>query len=116
MRALDINVSEPEALDQIKDMIDPDKTGFITFARLTIVMEDKLKETDTVEDLLEQLKKLDRDGDGKIPAPEFKQYMMNMGNKMTSEDLEELMKEADPKGDGAVDIADFADRMCPAKK
>ena len=116
MRALDINVSEPEQLDQIKDMIDPDKTGFITFARLTIVMEDKLKETDTVEDLLAQLTILDRDGDGKIPAPEFKQYMMNMGNKMTSEDLEELMKEADPKGDGAVDIADFADRMCPAKK
>ena len=56
---------------------------------------------------------MDRDGDGKIPAPEFKQYMMNMGNKMTAEELEELMKEADPKGDGAVDIADFAERMCP---
>ena len=67
------------ALDQIKDMIDPEKTGFITFANLTVVMEDKLKETDTVEDLLEQLKKLDRDGDGKIPSPEFKQYLMNMG-------------------------------------
>ena len=53
-------------------MIDPEKTGFITFARLTVVMEDKLKETDTVEDLMEQLKKLDRDGDGKIPSPEFK--------------------------------------------
>ena len=45
-----------------------------------------------------------------------KQYMMNMGNKMTAEELEELMKEADPKGDGAVDIADFAERMCPPKK
>ena len=53
-------------------MIDPDNTGFITFARLTVVMEDKLKETDTMEDLIEQLKKLDKDGDGKIPAPEFK--------------------------------------------
>ena len=43
-------------------------------------MEDKLKETDTVEDLIEQLKKLDKDNDGKIPAPEFKQYMLNLGN------------------------------------
>ena len=116
MRALDVNVNEEGQLEQIKEMIDPENTGFINFARLTVVMEDKLKETDTVEDLLEQLKKLDRDGDGKIPAPEFKQYMMNMGNKMNAEELEELMKEADPKGDGAVDIADFAERMCPPKK
>ena len=77
-------------------MIDPENTGMITFDYLTIVMEDKLKETDTVEDLIEQLKKLDTDGDGKIPSPEFKQYMMNMGNQpMKSEDLEELMKEAE---------------------
>ena len=53
-------------------MIDPECTGHITFARLIVVMEEKLKESDTVEDLMEQLKKLDRDGDGKIPSPEFK--------------------------------------------
>ena len=116
MRALDVNVNEEGALEQVKEMIDPENTGYITFARLTVVMEDKLKETDTVEDLIEQLKKLDKNDDGIIPAPEFKQYMMNMGNKMNAEELEELMKEADPKGDGAVNIADFAERMCPPKK
>ena len=53
-------------------MIDPDKTGYMTFERLTTVMEDKLKETDTLEDLVTELKKLDKRGEGKIPAPEFK--------------------------------------------
>ena len=72
MRALDVPVADDDALDEIKQMIDPDGTGYITFARLIVVMEEKLKETDTVEDLMEQLKKLDRDGDGKIPSPEFK--------------------------------------------
>jgi len=48
-------------------------------------MEDKLKEVDTYEDLIEQFKKLDKDEDGKIPAPEFKQYMKNMGVKLTDE-------------------------------
>ena len=72
MRALDVPVMDDDALDEIKEMIDPEGTGHITFARLTVVMEEKLKETDTVEDLMEQLKKLDRDGDGKIPSPEFK--------------------------------------------
>ena len=72
MRALDVPVPDEESLEEIKTMIDPDGTGFITFARLIVVMEEKLKETDTVEDLMEQLKKLDRDADGKIPSPEFK--------------------------------------------
>ena len=115
MRALDVPVNDDDALDKIKSMIDPDATGFITFARLIVVMEEKLKESDTVEDLMKQLTKLDRDGDGKIPSPEFKQYLMNMGNKMTSEEIEELMKEADPKGEGSVDIAEFAERICPPK-
>ena len=79
-------------------------------------MEEKLRDIDTVEDLLEQLKMLDRDKDGKIPNPEFKQFLMNMGSKLNIEQAEELMKEADPKGEGAVDIEEFAQRMCPPKK
>lgn len=90
--------------------------GFITFGRLRDVMEEKLKDKDTVEDLMEQLKKLDRDKDGKIPNPEFKQFLMNMGQKMNLEQVEEFMKEADPKGDGAVDIEELAQRLCPPKK
>lgn len=110
MRALDVNVTNELAYKQVKEMIDPDNTGYMTFERLTIVLEDKLKETDTLEDLVEQLKKLDKRGEGKIPAPEFKQYMMNMGGKMTAEELEEMMKVADPSKDGVVDIMDFAEK------
>jgi len=47
---------------------------------------------------------------------EFKQYMMNMGGKMTAEDLEEMMKVADPGKEGVVNIAEFADALCPPKK
>jgi Ca2+-binding EF-hand superfamily protein len=62
------------------------------------------------------LKKLDRDKDGKIPNPEFKQFVMNLGAKMKLEDAEDFMKEADPKGDGSVDIEELATRLCPPKK
>ena len=97
-------------------MIDPDNTGFMTLENLKIVMEEQLKEKDTKEDLIAQLQKLDKDNDGRIPAPEFKQYMMNMGLKMKQEDLDELMKVADPKGEGVIEIEDFADSLCPPKK
>ena len=42
-------------------------------------MEEKLRDIDTADDLMEQLRKLDRDKDGKIPTPEFKQFIMNLG-------------------------------------
>ena len=79
-------------------------------------MEEKLKEEHTVEDMMSMLKLLDKNDDGEIPTPEFKQYMMNMGNKMNAEEIEELVKEVDPKNDGVINIADMADRLCPPKK
>ena len=106
MRALDIDLN-PKELGEVRKQIDPMNEGFIRFANLKLVMEDKLKEVDTYEDLIEEFKKLDKDGDGKIPAPEFKQYMKNMGTKLTAEQLEEMMKEADSKGDGSIDIDEF---------
>ena len=35
-------------------------------------MEDKLKDVDTYDDMILEFKKLDKDKDGEIPAPEFK--------------------------------------------
>ena len=99
-----------------RKQIDPLNEGCIRFANLKLVMEDKLKDVDTYEDLIEEFKKLDKDGDGIIPAPEFKQYMRNLGSKMTPEQLEELMKEADGKNEGKVDIDELAQRLCPPKK
>ena len=71
-------------------------------------MEDKLKDKDTAEDMMAELKHLDRDKDEKIPVPEFKQYMANMGSKMTNDQIEELMKEVDTHGDGYIYIEEMA--------
>ena len=116
MKALDVNCEDDDVLECLQKMIDPENTGFITFKRLTSVMEEQLKEKDTVEDLVEQLQKLDKDGDGKIPTPEFRRYMTTMGLNMKPEDLDDMLKMADPKGDGNVDIAEFAEAFCPPRK
>ncbi len=114
MRALDFDMNATE-LAECRKQIDPLGEGFIRYANLKLVMEDKLKEVDTYEDLIEEFKKLDKDGDGMIPAPEFKQYMKNLGMKMTQEQLDELMKEADGKNEGKVDIEELCQRLCPPK-
>ena len=116
MRSLDVDVSTDKLLKEVEQMIDPDNTGFITYEKLTEVMEEKLKEQHTVEDLTREMNILDLDNDGMISAPQFKQFMMNMGNKLQGEELDEFMKFADPKNEGVITIAELAEAMCPPKK
>ena len=40
MRALDIPIDREETYKDVLEMIDPEKTGYMTFARLTLVMEE----------------------------------------------------------------------------
>ena len=71
MRALDFDLP-PEELEIVRQQIDKDGSGVIKFQNLKAVMEDKLKDKDTPEDMINELKHLDRDKDDKIPVPEFK--------------------------------------------
>ena len=114
LRALDVDPIEEEMGDLIKQA-DPNGSQSFDKKNLISIMEDKLKDMDTVEDMIEQFKLLDRKGNGKIPNPELKQFMMTLGSKMTEEEVEELLKEADPKGEGQIDIEEFSKLLCPPK-
>ena len=115
LRALDFDL-DPDELAIVRKQIDPEETGVIKYANLKLVMEDKLKDKDTAEDMISELKHLDRDKDDRIPVPEFKQFMANMGTKMTNEEIEDLMKEVDVRNDGYIYIDEMAARLCPPKK
>ena len=78
-------------------------------------MEDKLKDKDTPADMIAQLNHLDKDKDEKIPIPEFKQYMANMGSKMSQEEIEDLIKVVDTRGDGYIYLDEMAECLCPPK-
>ena len=55
MRALDIPIDREDTYRNVMELIDPDKAGYITFGRLTLVMEEQLRDTDTKEAFEEQL-------------------------------------------------------------
>ena len=80
---------------------------------LVKTMEFKLKPIDTYDDIILYFKKLDKDKDGLIPTPEFKQYMKNMGSKLSAEEIEEMVNICDAKGDGEVNIDEFCQFLCP---
>ena len=116
MRALDVKPLEEEEEDLLK-IADPNGDGAFTMDGLLAIMEEKLKPTDTVEDLIEYLNILNRRKDGgTIATPELKQFLTTMGQKFSEEEAEELIKEADPKNDGVVNIETFAQKLCPQPK
>ena len=71
MRALDFNLNDDE-LAVVSADIDPENSGLIKYANMLLIMEDKLKDKDTPEDMMKELRHLDRDKDERIPVPEFK--------------------------------------------
>mmetsp|Transcript_10273 Transcript_10273/g.9080 ORF Transcript_10273/g.9080 Transcript_10273/m.9080 type:complete len:226 (+) Transcript_10273:11-688(+) len=116
MRALDVQPLEEEEEDLLKKA-DPNGDGAFTMDGLMSIMEEKLKSTDTVEDLIDHLNILNRRKDGgTIATPELKQFLTTMGMKFNEEEAEELIKEADAKNDGIVNIEAFATKMCPQPK
>ena len=114
MRAMDFDLNNQQ-LEMTRKQIDPTNSGIIRFEMLELVMEDKLKDKDTYEDMIIEFKKLDKDGDGYIPAPEFKQYMKNLGRKLKEEEIEEMMKVADAGGNGSINLDEFCQFLCPPK-
>ena len=114
MKALDVRPDEEEINDLVAQA-DPNHEQCFTKDALVAIMEEKLRDVDTVEDLIEQFQLLDRAGSGKIPVPELKQYMQTLGRKFTDEEVQAFLKEADPKDKGECDIEKFAQFLCPPK-
>lgn len=54
---------------------------------------------------------LDKDGDGRVSAPEFKELMAQIGVNFTDEKAAEAIKMMDTDGDGLVSLEELAAYM-----
>ena len=75
----------------------------------------KLKDSDTVEELVEAFKVFDSEGRNLISVAEMRHIMMNMGDKMTEDEIVDFIKDADPAGDGWIHYENIASYMLPDK-
>ena len=112
LRALDVDL-DPAGLELTKKKIDPNGSGFITFANLKLVMEEKLKDVDTKDDLIALFNKLAPNNNGEITVPKFRQFMLNLGNGMSAEEIDAMVKEAGADTTGIIEIESFCERLCP---
>merc|ERR1711948_74961 len=91
--------------------VDADGNGTIDFPEFLSLMARKMKDTDTVEEIIEAFKVFDRDGNGFIRAAELRHVMTNLGEKLTDEEVDEMIREADVDGDGQINYEEFVKMM-----
>ena len=75
------------------------------------IVDRKLMDTDTIDELVEALKIFDTDKDGRLNVPELRWAMTKLGDAMDEGAVDEMIKEVDGDADNYIDILEFA-KIC----
>ena len=106
MKSIGQKPSESELQDMINE-IDIDGEGVITFDGFISLMEKKLRDADTEEELIESFKVFDKDGNGLISSENLRDVVVSLGMKFSQEEIDEMIREADNDGDGFINYEEF---------
>lgn len=79
----------------------------ITFEMFLQIMTVRLKVALSDKDLKAAFKLLDVDGSGSLDADEFRNILMNLGEKFDEEMIEEMIRQADTDGSGKIEEDEF---------
>ena len=93
-------------LDQLINEIDEDGSGEIDFDEFLTLMDKKLSEPSTDEELKQAFKVFDVNGDN-ISADELKQVLEQYGQHLSDEEYEEMIQEVDMTGKGEINYEEF---------
>ena len=78
LRWLKFNPTERE-LREFAAHYDPTNTNLVNIKTVMKIVDAKLKDTDTIDELIEALKMFDNDRDGKLQVPELRWAMSRLG-------------------------------------
>jgi len=106
LTALGNNPTEADLTIMMQD-VEVDHEGFIDFTSFLSIMAQKIKNSDTEEELIEAFKVFDRDGDGFITASELKFSLWNLGEKLMDSEADEMVHEGDLDLDGKINFDEF---------
>ena len=109
LRWLKFNPTEKEMQAYI-EQYDATKAGLLGKKAVYAMVNQRILEPDTIEELIEAMKILDTNRDGTIATNELRWAMTKLGDAMDEASVDEMLKEID--GDkGYVDILEYA-KVC----
>ena len=107
VRALNLNPTETEISD-MQSKVDPKGQGSFTLDILEKTVQERGKDKESLQDLVDALKVFDSDHDGKITVRDFKHAMMTMGERMGETEIDEIVGDSELVNNDYIAIEDFA--------
>ena len=106
MRALGFEPSKEE-IRKLISQVDTDGSGTVDFPEFLAMMQTKMGERDSREEIIKAFRLFDDDDTGKISFLNLKRVAKELGESITDEELQEMIDEADRDGSGEVSQDDF---------
>ena len=103
LRWLKFNPTNTELAAWIKQY-DPTQRGEIPLNAVYRIVNDRMAQPDTIDELIEAMKLFDHDNDGKVTVSEFRWFMSKLGDEFEEKEVDDLLKEVDKENTGFVDI------------
>ena len=107
LRWLKFNPTEREMAEHYKKY-DPNNTGFISLKQVMQIVNIKMLDSDTIDELIEAFRLFDTDNDGKVTVPELRWAMTKLGDCFEEQQVDDMLKEIDKENTGFIDVLEFA--------
>ena len=107
VRALNLNPTEDE-ITSMKEQVDAKNQGFFSLGALEKAVQERGKDKETLQDLVDALKVFDSDHDGKITIRDFKHAMQTMGERMEETEIDEIVGDSELVNEDFIQIEEFA--------
>ena len=85
-----------------------DQSNLITFEKFIDIYEKLINNQDSEDDIINELKKLDKNGKGNITVNDLKSLLANYGEVLTKEEIDDIIQEANADKSGNINIEKFA--------
>ena len=85
-----------------------DNSNLITFEKFIDIYEKLINNQDSEDDIINELKKLDKNGTGNITVNNLKNLLLNFGEVLTKEEIDDVIQEANADKSGNINIEKFA--------
>ena len=81
-----------------------DNSNLITFEKFIDIYEKLINNQDSEDDIINELKKLDKNGTGNITVNDLKNLLLNFGEVLTKEEIDDVIQEANADKSGNINI------------
>ena len=97
-----------QELDMMIQVLEENGNSLVSFDKFLEIYEKIINNQDSEEDIINEFKKMDKNGNGTISEKDLRELMSNYGNALNEDEIEDIIQEANVDRNGYINIEKFA--------